>query len=143
MNRNKVVYSKLKGGAQEAFNAGKLAGVMARYGYELTPVRNDADGADFIAYRVGNPALLIQLKGRPTVAKKYERKNIWMAFPNTDPDSQVMYLVPHAELMQIIRSKQPNGNAFKSKSWLKADGEYSTTANWLFDALSDYALGDD
>ena len=50
MNRTKVVYNELDGGAQEAFNAGKLAGVMARYGYELTPVRNDAEGADFIAY---------------------------------------------------------------------------------------------
>lgn len=140
MNRNRVVYSKLKGGAQEAFNAGKLAGVMARYGYELTPVRNDADGADFIAYRVGNPALLIQLKGRPTVAKKYKGKDIWMAFPSKDPDSQVMYLVPHAELKKIIQAKQPNGKAFKSKSWLKNDGEYSTTAKWLFDALSDYVL---
>ena len=140
MNRNRVVYSKLKGGAQEAFNAGKLTGVMARYGYELTPVRNDAEGADFIAYRVGNDPLLIQLKGRPTVAKKYKDKDIFMAFPSTDPDSQVMYLVPHAELMKIIQTKQPNGKAFKSKSWLKTDGEYSTTAKWLFDALSDYAL---
>ena len=139
MNRNKVVYSELQGGAQEAFNAGKLAGVMARYGYELTPVRNDADGADFIAYRVGEPALLIQLKGRPTVAKAYLGKDIWVAFPNADPDSNVMYMVPHGTLIEVWKQNQPAGDAFESKSWID-DGMYSSTSQWLFDALRDYRL---
>ena len=144
MNRNKVVYSELKdqSKAQEAFNAGKLAGAMARYGYESTPVRNDAHGADFIAYRVGNDPLLIQLKGRPTIARKYIDKGIWMAFPSTDPDSHVMYMVPHEALVEIWRENQPRGNAFESQSWLTGDG-YSTDGQWIYKALADYALGAD
>ena len=142
MNRNKVVYSKLKGGAQEAFNSGKLAGVMARYGYELTPIQNDAEGADFIAYRVGEPALLIQLKGRPTVAKKYEGKDIWIAFPNENPDSNVMYMVPHDTLIEIWRENQPRGRAFESKSWMDG-GQYDAVSPWLYKALAAFALGED
>lgn len=143
MKRQKVVYAELTSKAQEAFNAGKLAGAMARYGYELTPVRNDDAGADFIAYRVGEPALLIQLKGRPTIAKAYEGSKIWIAFPSGDPDSHTMYLVRHSTLMKIIREKQPRGNAFKTRSWLGTEGTYSTTASWLFEALSKYALDND
>ena len=139
MNRTKVVYKKLKGGAQEAFNAGKLAGVMARYGYELTPVRNDAEGADFVAYRVGCDPLLIQLKGRPCVDKKYLGKDIWMAFPDTDPDGHTMYVVPHARLIEIWKENQPQGDSFKNDSWRKK-GELHTTAKWLYQALADYAL---
>ena len=85
MKRQKVVYAELTSKAQEAFNAGKLAGAMARYGYELTPVRNDDAGADFIAYRVGEPALLIQLKGRPTIAKAYEGARFGWPSPVATP----------------------------------------------------------
>lgn len=141
MNRNKVVYSELKdqSKAQEAFNAGKLAGAMARYGYELTPVRNDAHGADFIAYRVGNPPLLIQLKGRPEIREAYIGKKIWMAFPSTDPDSHVMYMVPHDTLAKIW--KKGNPTLVTSASWKK--GKYNGTPQWLYKELARYALGDD
>ena len=141
MNREKVVYANLKGKAQEAFNAGKLAGAMARYGYELTPVRNDAEGADFVAYRAGEPALLIQLKGRPCIDKKYIGKDIWMAFPGKDPDSTVMFMVPHDRLVQIWRDNQPQGNSFENRAWLR-DGVLHATSRWLFDALDDYRVGD-
>ena len=141
MNREKVIYSELKdrSKAQEAFNAGKLAGVMARYGYELTPVRNDAQGADFIAYRVGEEPLLIQLKGRPEIRADYMDKDLWMAFPTTDPDSHVMYMVPHDTLMEIW--KEGNPTLTRSASWKK--GKYNGTPKWLYKALADYALGED
>ena len=102
------------------------------------PVKNDVDGADFVAYRIGEKPLAIQLKGRPEIRKAYRDNEIWMAFPTTDPDSHVMYMVPHDELMEIWRKGNPN--AFTSSSWLDK-GIYNGRSQWLYDALREYELG--
>ena len=136
MNRQKVIYRQLGSKAQEAFNAAKLAAVMGRYGYELTPVRNDDEGADFIAYRAGEPALLIQLKGRPDIRKIYQGKGLHMAFPTKDSDSGEMYLVKHDDLVKIFAA---HSTAVETKSW-RHKGLYNTTANWVYRHLEPYKL---
>ena len=136
MNRQKVIYRQLGSKAQEAFNAAKLAGVMGRYGYELTPVRNDDEGADFIAYRAGEPALLIQLKGRPEVRKIYQEKGLHMAFPAKDSGSAEMYVVEHDELMELFAE---HSTALETKSW-RQKGLYNTTADWVYRHLEPYKL---
>lgn len=136
MNRQKVIYRQLGSKAQEAFNAAKLAGVMGRYGYELTPVRNDDEGADFIAYRAGEPALLIQLKGRPEVRKIYQEKGLHMAFPAKDSGSAEMYVVGHDELMELFAE---HSTALETKSW-RQKGLYNTTVDWVYRHLEPYKL---
>ena len=136
MNRQKVIYRQLGSKAQEAFNAAKLAGVMSRYGYELTPIRNDDEGADFIAYRAGEPALLIQLKGRPEVRKIYQEKGLYMAFPAKDSGSAEMYVVEHDELMELFAE---HSTALETKSW-RQKGLYNTTVDWVYRHLEPYKL---
>ena len=136
MNRQKVIYRQLGSKAKEAFNAAKLAGVMGLYGYELTPVRNDDEGADFIAYRAGEPALLIQLKGRPDIRKIYQGKGLHMAFPAKDSASGDMYLVEHDELVEIFSEQS---TALATGSW-KERGIYNTTASWVYESLEAYRL---
>ena len=136
MNRQKVIYRQLGSKAQEAFNAAKLAGVMGRYGYELTPVRNDDEGADFIAYRAGEPALLIKLKGRPEVRKIYQEKGLHMAFPAKDSGSAEMYVVEHDELMELFAE---HSTALETKSW-RQKGLYNTTVDWVYRHLEPYKL---
>ena len=136
VKRQKVVYRQLGSKAKEAFNAAKLAGVMGRYGYELTPIRNDDEGADFIAYRAGEPALLIQLKGRPDIRKIYQGKGLHMAFPTKDSGSGDMYLVEHDHLVKIFAE---HSAAEETRSW-KQKGLYNTTANWVYQHLERYRL---
>jgi hypothetical protein len=136
VNRQKVIYRQLGSKAKEAFNAAKLAGVMGRYGYELTPVRNDDEGADFIAYRAGEPALLIQLKGRPDIRKIYQGKGLHIAFPAKAASSGDMYLVAHDELVEIFSA---HSKALATQSWMEK-GLYNTTAKWIYDRLEPYKL---
>ena len=136
MKRQKVVYRQLGSKAKEVFNAAKLAGVMGRYGYELTPIRNDDEGADFIAYRAGEPALLIQLKGRPDIRKIYQGKGLHMAFPTKDSGSGDMYLVEHDDLVKIFAEQS---TALATQAW-REKGLYNTTANWVYSHIEPYKL---
>jgi hypothetical protein len=104
MNRNVVVTLAL----EQGFNA-------------YLPVYDG--GVDFILHREAGPSgrpetRKVQLKGRPMIAKSYERREIWMAFPiGAD-----WYLVPHDELLAFARE---HTKALESASWDKEDGAYS------------------
>jgi hypothetical protein len=105
---------------KENFNFAKLCGVMADYGFNLLRLSDDWEGADAIAVHIdGKTHLRIQLKGTGLVfAKKYLRKNIWIACRSKAQD---WYVYPHDELLAHV------GRKFRFRetdAWQK-DGKYS------------------
>ena len=106
----KIDYASLNGKQQEAYNFQKFAAVLADYGFNCIKLADDWKGADFIALHIDGTTLRVQLKGRPTIDKKYCGKDLWMAFRVEDR----WYLVPHDELVRIVDKET---SALKSKSW--------------------------
>ncbi|GAC1370645.1 MAG: hypothetical protein NVS3B3_03560 [Aquirhabdus sp.] len=97
---------------------------MADYGYATIKLSDDWQGADFIAIsqinRQDGEFFKIQLKGRFTVAKKYEGKDLYVAFP-VDLQLGKWCIFPHDELIkQLIDARM----YLDSKSWA-VGGEYS------------------
>jgi len=73
-------------------------------------------GVDFIMYRETDAAMRkVQLKGRWTIDRKYENRDIWIAFPVVAD----WYLVPHDEMVANA------GKALESDSW-RIKGLYSS-----------------
>jgi len=113
----KISYKDLNAKQQEIYNFQKIAAVLADYGYNCIKLADDWQGADFLAYHVdGQNTIRVQLKGRIMIDKKYEGKEIHMAFPH---DSS-WYLVDHDFLMKVIKE---NTNWMNTKSWIK-NGRY-------------------
>ena len=113
-----IQYSKLNSRQKEIFNFQKVAGVLADYGFNCIKLADDWQGADFLAYhKDGNETLKVQLKGRLTINKKYQGKDLFMAFPL----SGSWCLIEHDQLLSIVLE---NTKFLDTKSWSK--GEYST-----------------
>lgn len=87
----------------EAYHFQKISAVMADYGYQTIKLSDDWCGADFIAQHLDGSFLKIQLKGRLTVARKYEEKELWIAFP----DGGYWYVYPHdTVLSKLLHTKK-------------------------------------
>ena len=135
MNRKWIKYEKLKPKQQEIYNFQKLAGVLADYGFNCIKLHDDWQGADFLAFhKDGKQTLKVQLKGRLTIAKKYQGKELYIAFRF----SEIWYLVPHDELVKVIKKVTP---WLTSESWLNK-GEYNSgrPSKALLERLSEYVL---
>lgn len=115
----KVAYAKLNDRQKENYNFHKIASDLAEYGYSCMWLNDDWQGADFIANHIGGDEFLkVQLKGRPTISKKYMDKNIFIAFRFKEKS----YLYDHDD---FVRYAQQNiSTAVSKKSW-KEDGNYS------------------
>lgn len=117
----RIEYEKLNSRQKENYNFQKIAAVLADYGFNCMWLNDDWQGADFIACHIdGNSFIKVQLKGRLTIDKKYNGKDIYIAFDENDK----WYVYPHdivcdkllnLELMSDSRSWCENG-AF---SWPK------------------------
>ena len=75
----KVSYKDLNSKQKENYNYHKVAAALANYGYDSMRLNNDWEGADFISVK-GDDMIKIQLKGRFTLDKKYEKKDLYIAF---------------------------------------------------------------
>ena len=84
MNRTRVGYSDLNARQQENYNSAKLSAILAAYGYFTRWLNDDYNGADMIALREGQEALLIKLKSRPFIGKKYRNKGLLIGLPVGD-----------------------------------------------------------
>jgi len=74
-------------------------------------------GVDFILYRESDGELRkVQLKSRWTIDRKYEHRDIWIAFPIGDD----WYLIPHDVM---VASAKADG-IIETASWMN-DGSYS------------------
>ena len=117
MNFKEIKYSELNSKQKEIFNFQKIAGVLADYGFNCIKLADDWQGADFIAYhKDGNKTLLVQLKARLTIDKKYTGKELYMAFPIKNK----WCLILHDELVKRVN----NHTAWlETSSWIN-DGKY-------------------
>ncbi|WP_228565125.1 hypothetical protein [Myxococcus sp. AB036A] len=131
---SKVSYEALNARQKENYNYQKLAGVLAEYGFVTTRLSDDWNGADFLALHVGGDTLKIQLKARFTLDKKYEGKELWLAFP-VDGN---WYVCPYDELLDQALARTPIGD---SEDWL-VKGRYSseTIPTGLRSFLNNYRI---
>ncbi len=136
MKVKRVDYKKLSTKQKEIYNFQKLAGVLAEYGFNCIKLHDDWQGADFLAYhKDGKKTLKVQLKGNLHIAKKYQGKEIHMAFRVKG----TWYLVPHDELVKMVKEAAPSW--LESKSWKQGGGYGSTRPSQkLMDRLSEYTL---
>ena len=135
MKFKKIKYTDLNSRQKEIFNFQKVAGVLAEYGFNCIKLADDWQGADFLAYhKDGKETLKIQLKSRLTIDKKYQGKNLYMAFPL----SGAWCLINHEELVKLIGKST---NWLKTDSWL-VNGSYSSNKpnQKLLESLQDNIL---
>lgn len=113
-----IRFKDLNARQKENFNFQKVASTLADYGFNCIRLSDDWQGADFIACHIdGKTFVKIQLKGRLTFQKKFNGKNIYIAF---NQDGQ-WYLYPHDELQKKFLRRGLMKNA---KAW-KVDGAFS------------------
>ena len=108
---NPYQYEELNSRQQEAYNFQKVSAVLADYGFVTIRLSSDWQGADFIAQEVDGKFLKVQLKGRLTLDKKYEGKDLYICFPTA---RRRWYIYPHDELMNQILGR---GLLKGTKSW--------------------------
>ena len=98
MRLKRITYDELNAKQREIYNFQKVAALLADYGFNCIKLADDWQGADFLAYhKDGASTLKVQLKSRATISKKYQGKNLYLAFPTAGR----WYLVPHDELVNI------------------------------------------
>src|ERR1039457_1220522 len=118
----RVQYDSLKAKQKELFNFQKIAATLADFGFNCIKLADDWLGADFIAYNVADTRTLrVQLKSRITICTKYERKDIWIAFPYGEP--KTWYLIKHDRLVEKVGK---HTNWLNSEAW-KIKGLYHST----------------
>lgn len=115
---DKVDYNDLNSRQKENYNYQRLSGVLADYGFVTHRLSDDWQGADFIAQHINRDGFLkVQLKGRMTFDKKYQGKEIWIAFN----ERSTWYIYPHDEVLAALLSDSKVGT---SVSWAE-NGGYS------------------
>ena len=111
-----ITYESLNSRQRENFNFMKLSALLADYGFITMRLSDDWNGADFIASHMdGKTFLRVQLKSRWGIFKKYEGKDLWIAFPS-DGD---WYLVEHDKMVDWAK----NFHITETPSW--QEGSYS------------------
>jgi len=115
---SRIKYEDLNSRQKENFNFQKVAAELADYGFNCMWLNDDWQGADFIACHIdGNSFIKVQLKGRLTIDKKYNGKDIYIAF-NQDGN---WFIYPHDQLQSELLEM---GLMSGSKSW-DENGGYS------------------
>lgn len=134
---NKINYKELTPKQQESYNFQTVSAILADYGYSTIRLNDDWQGADFIAQHNEGQFLKVQLKGRLTLSKKYENKEIYICF-RYDND---WYLVNHDQLLQEFKKKYPD-SFVKSSSW-DEKGYYSwgTPSKDILGILEEFKIG--
>jgi hypothetical protein len=114
-----IEYKNLNARQKENYNFLKLSAVLADYGYTTMRLSDDWQGADFIAQHIDTGQFLkVQLKSRLAFYKKYQDKELYIAFCNEGD----WYLYPHDELLELVLTGKKNVGG--TKSW-DEDGGYS------------------
>ncbi len=109
--------------------------VRARSPTAPVKLADDWQGADFLAYhKDGSTTLRVQLKGRAEISKKYQGKDLYLAFP---VDGR-WYLLPHDELVNIAAETT---SWLQTSSWIE-HGLYNVArpSRRMLDRLSDHTL---
>ena len=114
----RIEYEKLNARQKENFNFQKVASKIADFGFNCMWLNDDWEGADFIACHIdGDTFIKIQLKARLTIDKKYNDKDIYVAFNQNGK----WYIFPHDQLQtELLNFGLMKG----TKSW-DENGAYS------------------
>lgn len=116
MELERIEYSELNARQKENFNFQKLSAVLADYGFVTLRLSDDWQGADLIAQHIdGVTFLRVQLKGRLSFHKKYQGKDLWVAFNEGD----AWYLYPHDKLLTHVFQATSIGSTV---SWSERGG---------------------
>jgi len=113
----RITYKGLTSRQQENYNFQKISAVLAEFGFATFRLTADWNGADFLAHHLDGETLRIPLKGRLAFDKKYQGKEIWIAFPKGDHWN----LYPHDVLLEQFLAGPFVGG---TTSW-NDDGGYS------------------
>lgn len=131
-----IEYRTLNARQQENYNYFKVSAVLAEFGFSTMRLSDDWQGADFIAQHIdGETFLKVQLKGRLTFSKKYEGKDLYIAFYR-DPD---WYLFPHDEVLAKVLAQN---KMVGTSSWEDKGGySFPTLGKDLRKLLEPYKIG--
>ena len=130
----RIRYEDLNARQQESYNYQKAAGILADYGFVTIRLSDDWRGADFIAqHNDGITFLKVQLKGRLTLDRKYQDRDIHICFRSGDD----WFLFPHDSVMeQILASSTISG----TESWTKGLYTFPALSKKLRAMLEPYRL---
>jgi len=132
----KISYAALNARQQENYNFQKVAARLADYGFNCLRLTEDWQGADFLACHIdGETVLKVQLKGRLTIDRKYQGRQIHIAFLHGED----CYLYPHDEVVEAIRALGVMNE--ESERW--RDGglrNWSRLPSWALTLLASYRL---
>lgn len=104
MKRKLINPGLLSDKQREAYHFQKVSAVFADYGYQTIKLSDDWCGADFIAQNLDGSFMKVQLKGRLTVGRKYEGKDLWICFP---AEGQ-WYVFPHDIILEKLLNQKRN-----------------------------------
>jgi hypothetical protein len=110
----KVPYDNLNARQKESYNFQKVSGVLADFGFVTIRLSDYWKGADFLAQHISGETLRIQLKSRLTFQKKYQGKDLWICFM----ESEQCYLYPHDDLLEHVLKET---NIENTESWTTAE----------------------
>lgn len=131
----RISYEQLNARQRENYNAAKLSAVLADYGFSTIRLSDDWQGTDLIAQHMdGQTFLKIQLKGRPVFYRKYEGKDLHIAFP----DGDAWYIYPHDEVLGSLLRASNLGNTLEWNE--KGKYVYPKLTKQLRDLVQPYAL---
>ena len=139
----KIKYDDLNKKQQEGYNFQKASAVLADYGFDCIRLPDDWNKADFLAVHIDDKTMLkIQLKGRFTIAQKYQDSGVIMMFPikeRKSSEKKTLYLIEHDELVELARK---HTKYLETASWKTGKKMYSNAnpRKELVDALDPYAL---
>ena len=134
MKLQKVKYKELTAKQKEIFNFQKVAAKLADFGFNCIKLDDDWQGADFLAYhKDGDRTLKVQLKGRLSIYRKYEGKDLWMCFPHEGS----WYLIPHDKLVEIVGERT---TWLDTSSWKSGGYSSANPSRRLIDAIADFEL---
>jgi hypothetical protein len=88
----------------EYSNYVKLAAQLVDYGFQSSWLSVDDNGADFIAVHILTCEVIrVQIKSRISIDKKYESKNLFIAFPKIEKEFDKNWvIVPHDVLKDVF-----------------------------------------
>jgi hypothetical protein len=132
-----IKYVDLNDKQKEAFNYQKLSAVLADFGFFTIPLKNDWNGADFLAQDCDGKFYKIQLKSRLTFDKKYQDEELYICF--RDGENGPWYMAKHAELLKKVQEK---GKKIESSETWKKNKPYHFPKldKVLVELLKDYKI---
>jgi len=137
MKLEKIEYQQLNARQKENFNFQKVSAVLADYGFVTLRLSDDWESADFVAVHLSGRVIRVQLKSRFAFYKKYQGKDLYIAFAE-DGD---WYMYPHDYLLRrLIKTNQIG----PTSSWQERGGySYRKMSVAMRNLVEPYRIGGD